>query len=234
MVIHTPRLCGEPGFRTRLEQREEAPIRCREVLDTPEAVAEATHPEMKESASPQTRTRRPRAQNQGRISGAAHGAEGGGAGGGGATMAGDREKEKLETDRKTQEIVRKALRSLFGDSVSVEGDDAGDGKTFMVSDEEGDVLVDIQFVDLDNMDAAADSGGSLLEQLDRAINEASGSIERLEEAMRAAGYDVSSVNTKKNGEGGGERRSEREAEQGEATADSKDSERKPNVKHEEL
>ena len=40
MVIHTPRLCGEPGFKTRLQQREEAPIRCREIL-SPEDFATA-------------------------------------------------------------------------------------------------------------------------------------------------------------------------------------------------
>ncbi|KAI0079958.1 hypothetical protein K474DRAFT_1658497 [Panus rudis PR-1116 ss-1] len=34
-VIHiaTPRLCGEPGFRSRLDAREEAQIRCREIMD---------------------------------------------------------------------------------------------------------------------------------------------------------------------------------------------------------
>lgn len=34
-VIHiaTPRLCGEPGFRSRLDSREEAQIRCREILN---------------------------------------------------------------------------------------------------------------------------------------------------------------------------------------------------------
>ena len=73
MVIHTPRLCGEPGFRTRLEQREEAPIRCREVLDTPEAVAEATHPEMGESEHPLSR--RSSHQKQHRIERAAHSAQ---------------------------------------------------------------------------------------------------------------------------------------------------------------
>ncbi|KAF8522194.1 hypothetical protein BU17DRAFT_87289 [Hysterangium stoloniferum] len=33
LVIHTPRLCGEPGFKSRLEQMPEAAIRCREVLN---------------------------------------------------------------------------------------------------------------------------------------------------------------------------------------------------------
>lgn len=34
LVINTPRLCGEPGFRSPLDSRDEAPIRCREVVDT--------------------------------------------------------------------------------------------------------------------------------------------------------------------------------------------------------
>ncbi len=34
LVIHTPRLCGEPGFKSRVEQTTDAPIRCREILDT--------------------------------------------------------------------------------------------------------------------------------------------------------------------------------------------------------
>ena len=43
MVIHTPRLCGEPGFKTRLEQRDEAFIRCREVVDDESAADRAGH-----------------------------------------------------------------------------------------------------------------------------------------------------------------------------------------------
>ena len=33
LVIHTPRLCGEPGFKSRRDSVDEAPIRCREVVD---------------------------------------------------------------------------------------------------------------------------------------------------------------------------------------------------------
>jgi protein OS-9 len=32
LVIHTPRLCSEPGFKSRLEFREEALIRCRQIV----------------------------------------------------------------------------------------------------------------------------------------------------------------------------------------------------------
>lgn len=38
MVINTPRLCGEPGFKNRLEQRDETFIRCREVLESVDAI----------------------------------------------------------------------------------------------------------------------------------------------------------------------------------------------------
>lgn len=50
IVIHTPRLCGEPGFKSRLLAPEEAYIRCREVVDSidssanPDGVREADFP----------------------------------------------------------------------------------------------------------------------------------------------------------------------------------------------
>ena len=33
LVVQTPRLCGEPGFRSRRDAGEEAEIRCREIAD---------------------------------------------------------------------------------------------------------------------------------------------------------------------------------------------------------
>jgi protein OS-9 len=48
LVIHTPRLCSEPGFKSRLDSREESPIRCREIVDSQPAdqkpLSEADHP----------------------------------------------------------------------------------------------------------------------------------------------------------------------------------------------
>jgi len=34
LVVQTPRLCGEPGFRSRLETRNESLVRCRQIIDT--------------------------------------------------------------------------------------------------------------------------------------------------------------------------------------------------------
>lgn len=35
LVVQTPRLCGEPGFKSRLENRDELLIRCRQIIDLP-------------------------------------------------------------------------------------------------------------------------------------------------------------------------------------------------------
>src|SRR5258708_36019860 len=50
LVINTPRLCGEPGFKSRIDQRDAALIRCRQVVDAAtlanadSSLQEADHP----------------------------------------------------------------------------------------------------------------------------------------------------------------------------------------------
>lgn len=48
LVVHTPRLCGEPGFKSRRETSEEYPIRCREIVhsmpDLRDNIPDADHP----------------------------------------------------------------------------------------------------------------------------------------------------------------------------------------------
>ena len=50
LVVNTPRLCGEPGFKSPIDQREEALIRCRQVVDattlanTDSTLPESDHP----------------------------------------------------------------------------------------------------------------------------------------------------------------------------------------------
>jgi protein OS-9 len=48
LVIHTPRLCGEPGFRSPREDVQDTPLRCRKVVDT----LEGTDPTLPESPLP--------------------------------------------------------------------------------------------------------------------------------------------------------------------------------------
>ncbi|KAK2466989.1 hypothetical protein APHAL10511_001247 [Amanita phalloides] len=42
LVIHTPRLCGEPGFKSRLDSNDEAQIHCREIVSGTLPESEAT------------------------------------------------------------------------------------------------------------------------------------------------------------------------------------------------
>jgi protein OS-9 len=44
LVVHTPRLCGEPGFKSRLESRDESYIRCREIVESIEPSTNAENP----------------------------------------------------------------------------------------------------------------------------------------------------------------------------------------------
>jgi protein OS-9 len=48
LVVHTPRLCGEPGFKSRQETSQESLIRCREIVhsmpDLQANIPDADHP----------------------------------------------------------------------------------------------------------------------------------------------------------------------------------------------
>jgi protein OS-9 len=51
LVIHTPRLCSEPGFKSPLDSREEVTIRCREIVDS-DADLQLDQPHLTESDQP--------------------------------------------------------------------------------------------------------------------------------------------------------------------------------------
>jgi protein OS-9 len=44
LVVHTPRLCGEPGFKSRLESRDESYIQCREIVESIDSSINAENP----------------------------------------------------------------------------------------------------------------------------------------------------------------------------------------------
>lgn len=48
LVIHTPRLCGQPGFKSPREDLQDTPLRCRKVVDT----LEGTDPTLPASSHP--------------------------------------------------------------------------------------------------------------------------------------------------------------------------------------
>lgn len=161
MVIHTPRLCGEPGFKSRLEARDESYIRCREIVDSADPSNQAEDP-LKEFDSPRNKMppRNPLLSVPAKSKPAEPKADSG--------------KGKVQG---YQERLRKSLEAVLGKQ--------GDGELPQVVVEEihlgedGDEDVVFQ-IDLDDMlfgDDHDETGGAVPHQ-------------SILEALKAAGYDV--------------------------------------------
>lgn len=205
MVIHTPRLCGEPGFKTRLEQREEAPIQCREVLDSEEAVA-AVDKTLPTAAQPFKRRARqpildippppPATKEDGNAPGG--------------------------IDKKAAGMIKAAIEAFISGNKDYAAADldleSGEAQAILVAGEDGEMLIDIEFVDADEADEA-------LEKLEGLLGKASGKLGRLEEALRAAGYDISGLAPSPDSKDGEEEKRKKRPE---------DEKRKPKHEHEEL
>ncbi|EJD05822.1 uncharacterized protein FOMMEDRAFT_145214 [Fomitiporia mediterranea MF3/22] len=170
MVIHTPRLCGEPGFKTRLEQREEAFIRCREVLDSPEAIAAvdkslpaAPHPFKRPARPPILDIPPPPPVSEAR----------------GSNL-------HPSLDKKASDMIKAAIEAFISGKDGSNQHMHEGGDTILVAGEDGDVLIDIEFIDGDDAD-------DTMEKLEGLLDKASGKLGRLEEALREAGYNVHAV-----------------------------------------
>ncbi|KAI0647168.1 glucosidase II beta subunit-like protein-domain-containing protein [Trametes meyenii] len=193
-VVHiaTPRLCGEPGFRSRIDAEEEHFIRCREVLDADaHAAADRTLPA---STLPY---RRPRPQKKVIAPPPPPPAE---------------TQDKQKTDKVSAgggpdahgELLRRALKRLLARN------ELGDGDTHLVleqlPDGEGEVLIEYIDIDLPEGEDAETflRDGFLFADADGAEDEAEGGgvdFARLHDVLRAAGYDVD-VSRKEKGRGG--------------------------------
>lgn len=191
LVVNTPRLCGEPGFKSRLDQREEAFIRCREVVDA-EALA-AANPDIPEADHPIKMLRRTPLP-PGHGSGPGSNLEGGGD----DQHHEDGELSDLSMDMDMNEdgnaeddpelndpshALRLALERILNRQIG-EGaprvivEDAGDGEMVIELITE----LDVDGQDLENMD--------LDEALQDAANNGVPDTEAIMRALRAAGYEV--------------------------------------------
>ncbi|KAI5122070.1 hypothetical protein M0805_006053 [Coniferiporia weirii] len=163
MVINTPRLCGEPGFKTRLEQRDEAFIRCREVLDSEEAIA-AIDKTLPSSSYPFKRpTRQLIFDTPPPVSPVSE------------------EETRAAIDKKKEDMIKAAVEAFLSGR---QGRD--DTEAVFVTGGDGEMLIDIEFIDAEDADEA-------LDKLEDLLTGATGKLERLEEALRAAGYDTSNI-----------------------------------------
>ncbi|KAI0705822.1 hypothetical protein BC835DRAFT_1261216 [Cytidiella melzeri] len=155
-VLHiaTPRLCGEPGFRSRTDAHEETYIRCREVVSPLEY--EAIDRDLPEREYPIKIKKQ-------RDAGIAPPPLGGGGGGGGG---GEGENEKTEA-AKQNELLKRALEKLMA-SGDGEGFLEGSGE-FLFKDEDGEGLVAFVEVPVEfGGDEVSEGGSASLEEVLRA------------------------------------------------------------------
>ena len=167
LVIHTPRLCGEPGFKSRLEQMPEAAIRCREVVDSVEgadrSLPEAPFPRKRQPRKPIPPPQRPAAEEEGK---------------GAAQDTADR----AQLDRAQAQLLRDAFESLLRHG------DMEDMAVFEVQQgaQEGEFIFAV----------GADGQGGFAEGAESERGEgeeepvAKGRGATLEDALRAAGYNI--------------------------------------------
>lgn len=168
-VLHiaTPRLCGEPGFRSRVDSHQETYIRCREIVSSEEyETIDRNLPERDYPVKMRKRQNKPVIAPPPEVpdeDGLAQHAEPGEYDDDFDAPFDDNIKEQLKA--KQNELIRKALEKLMAGGELVDGE-------LVVQDDEGDVI--IGFIDLpEDGDEAAATGS-------------------LEDILRAAGYDIKS------------------------------------------
>ena len=200
LVINTPRLCGEPGFKSRVDQQEEALIRCREVVDA--ATLANTDNQLPESDHPYRQRRAPASSNPPPPLDAAeedghgrsddHAPDANGAAD--ALDHNDLLRRALET------ILQKATRNnAAGHGAGAEG-----AEPRVVVEDVGDGEMVIEFISEVQMDDRAD--------LERSVDDLSRMMDSnmFEDVLRAAGFDVRDegveVEVEVEAEGDGERK----------------------------
>ena len=217
LVINTPRLCGEPGFKSRIDQRDAALIRCRQVVDAATlANADSSLPEADHPFS----QRRPPVANHPPLD-AAEALSGAGV----ETDGSDASQTATEPDAKDDvggaydhnEMLRRALEAILQKTGNPQGNDAGadaDTTPRVVVEDIGDGEMVIEFIS--EIEMNGEGGGGDAQQRVDDISKMMDS-KMFEDALRAAGFDVRDeeveveveVGTDAEGEQGGQRKGRR-------------------------
>jgi len=216
LVINTPRLCGEPGFKSRIDQRDAALIRCRQVVDAATlANADSSLPETDHPL----RQRRPPFANHPPLD-AAEALSGAGV----ETDGGDASQKVTEPAAKDNEgsldhndLLRRALEAILQKAGNPQGNDAGAGTGAtprVVVEDVGDGEMVIEFISEIEMndDGSGDVQRRVADDLSQMMDS-----RVFEDALRAAGFDVRDeeveveveVGADQEGEGGRQRKGKR-------------------------
>ena len=167
LVIHTPRLCGEPGFKSRLESDDETQIHCREII--PDALPESDTTSTTTSATSASDAKvgqagAPLPVTDYPLKITRHKAV--------PPPPPTMKQKSEETDHVYEEVLRKTLEALFGGNAKIASQE------ILGADDGSEVA--IEFLD----------GNELTDQ-------SSGAVDELMEALQAAGYDVTTENVSK-------------------------------------
>lgn len=182
MHIATPRLCGEPGFKSRLDAREETFIRCRQILNqdaydaADRTLPPADHP-----------FRMPKRSKQPVIAPAPHQPP--------PTVGADKKTADDPKLKKQHELIRKALEKLLGGSSG----EMKAGEVFIEPIGDGDEEVIIEFVeaDFDEEEDVDEKDGN-----GKGKGKGKAPTPSIEEVLRAAGYTVKGEKNKKEDKSG--------------------------------
>ena len=182
LVINTPRLCGEPGFKSRVDHHEEAPIRCRQVVDAA-ALANADS-SLEESDHPYRQWRTPASSNTPPPLDAAEKEGGPGGDDDSAPSKGVAEPSAAAGARDRNEILRRALEAIFQNAAANPAAGDGAAEPRVVVEDVGDGEMVIEFISEVRLDDGAD--------LERSVDELSRLMDSsmFEDVLRAAGFDV--------------------------------------------
>jgi protein OS-9 len=183
LVVNTPRLCGEPGFKSRIDQRDAALIRCRQVVDAATlANADSSLPEADHPFS----QRRPPVANHPPLDAAeALSSAGVETGGGDASHTATEPDAKHAYDH--NDMLRRALEAILQKTGNPQGNDAdADTTPRVVVEDIGDGEMVIEFISEIEMN---DEGGGDAQQRVDDISQLMDS-KVFEDALRAAGFDV--------------------------------------------
>ena len=197
LVINTPRLCGVPGFTSRVNQRDEALIRCRQVVDA--ATLANADSSLPESDHP-LRQRRPSVGAPPPLDAAE--APSGAATETGGDDASQKVTESAAKDGATSsgavdhnDLLRRALEAILQKATGIdpEGDGAGAGAGAgtaaaaprVVVEDVGDGEMVIEFISEVEVDEGGNVGRRIVDDFSRMMDS-----KMFEDALREAGFDV--------------------------------------------
>jgi protein OS-9 len=192
LVVNTPRLCGEPGFKSRIDRRDETLIRCRQVVDAAtladadSSLPESNHPFPHRRAS--VINPPPPLDAAEATSNSPSGESDGGGNDDGSHKGGAAKEDAGSLDHNA--LLRRALETILQKAGNPQGNGAGAGAgggataPRVVVEEVGDGEMMIEFIS----EIAVNDEGDVerrVEDLSRFMDS-----NMFEEALRAAGFDV--------------------------------------------